>query len=1040
MRHILAVLTLALLAAWPAAAELTLQTVSSDKVFYDPGQEAKFTVVVANPDAAAASASLRVELVSDVATVTALGEQAVTVASQGQSTWTGKATMQPVLGMALRAVLLRDGQPLAAQSDYFSCARSVHQVLQFGVGNHGAWQFSGQIDKIRDTYPRQFAGEVRGNYGNCAEKFGWAPSDFDDMTPSYDRWWAGQTGYNECKPNMVAVINAMHEQGVKVVTYGKQAGGGNVGLETLRRRPDEGMYSNGRYAGDSYDAAALDFYTALGPPHEGEPRPVPGSPEEMEKSGYPGVAWYAPFTPGAQSWADIWWDCSNPWVAELGIGELVGSAKMFGFDGVRFDGEFWAARSQRLDGSWSQPEKVDLEAANLALVRQMKQECWAYNPQYLFGYNAGTTITWSIPAGNIPAQFQEKCKDDGLIADESFAFPSDIPWTLYCARVRAAQEIVHHYGGHYATYAFNRSGNNLYNYLGQYALRSHQMVSYSGPGNEWLNRSATRFARLLWDDSLTTWRGAGEALKISGSRPVWWQEFAAVGDSPEGGARYVIHLINPPESPTTFGKELLPAEPATNVVVRWAGLKGLRQAWVVDMPSATAEEIKPQNGAFDVGDLAYWKILVVDVTTPKPPVTWEPPPAGGTASGPSATDLQIAPPVTPGGDSWRTVVEPERWGGGEDVAQRLPDPTASAGGAVMGKPGGKTGSMAYSYEYPRIPGRYRCTYRLKVADNKVDAPVFQLSTSYSQGAPFPGVVPPTGENKTLKATDFAKPNVYETFTTEFDYADYGFMGCSVNYLGNVQGWWDNLTIDLIRPWTDQQLADFYKNFQRPEGLTKADNATFDVLVVRGLFNREYQIDAATKALEAKQVDAYTAYHQQRGTTLQGYQWDWKQIWDLDVVVLADVETKGLNYGQVLMLSEWVKDGGGLLILGGPLTLGQDDNMKRAWPLLLPVDLKGPWEIRKCEPPLKIAGFAEPAAVMYRHMVTPKADAAVLLKGAGGEPLLVGKGYGKGRVAVFTGTVLGEPPAGAKGFWQTDQWKQELGKAIGWVAGKWSLRG
>ena len=209
-----------------------------------------------------------------------------------------------------------------------------------------------------------------------------------------------------------------------------------------------------------------------------------------------------------------------------------------------------------------------------------------------------------------------------------------------------------------------------------------------------------------------------------------------------------------------------------------------------------------------------------------------------------------------------------------------------------------------------------------------------------------------------------------------------------------------------------------------------------MLLVRGLFDRQYQLDAAVQALPgAKQVDAYTGYHPQQGTMLTGYKWDWKPMWDLDVVVLADVETKGLNYGQVLMLSEWVKEGGGLLILGGPLTLGQDDNMKRAWPLLLPVDLKGPWELRRCTPPVQVAGFGDKASVMYRHMVTPKAGAAVLLKGAGGEPLLVGKGYGKGRVAVFTGTVLGEAPAGSKAFWETDAWKAQLTKAMTWVAGR-----
>jgi len=543
-----------------------------------------------------------------------------------------------------------------------------------------------------------------------------------------------------------------------------------------------------------------------------------------------------------------------------------------------------------------------------------------------------------------------------------------------------------------------------------------------------------RFCRLLWDDSLTTWRGAGEALKVSGSRAVWWQEFAAVGDSPEGGARYVVHLYNPPESATTFGKEQLPAEPASNVAVRWAGLKRLRQAWVVDMQAGSADPVKPAaGGAFQIGEVPYWKILVVDVTTPKPAPVWEQPPAGK-PTGPSATDLQIAPPTGTGGESWRTVVEPERWGGGEDVAERVADPDASAGGAVMGRPGGKTGSMAYTYEYPRIPGRYRCTYRLKVGENQVDATVFQLTTGRSVQSPFPGVGGLHGENTTLKATDFAKPGAYETFTAQFDYADYGFMECQVNYLGGVAGWWDTLTIDLIRPWTDEELAEHYRSFRRPEGLTKSDDGTCDVLVVRGLFNRLYQLDAAIQALPgAKQSDAYTSYHPQQGTRLQGYQWDWGPIWQQDVIVLADVETKGLNYGQVLLLSEWVKDGGGLLILGGPVTLGQDDNMKRAWPLLLPIRLGGPWEIRKCEPPVKIAGLGQ-GAVFYRHVVQPKPGAEVVLQGAGGEPLLVRHVYGKGRVAVFTGTVLGEAPAGTKAFWETPEWTYNLGLVLRWLNG------
>ncbi len=1034
--HLLLVLVvLAGLAVWPAAAELQLQTVRADKIYYEPGAEAHFKVVVVNPDPAESQATLRVELIRDVDTRKTLAEQALTVPAQGEQTWEGSLKLPTVLGMELRATLLRGGQPFGRKSDYFACARSVHQVLQFGHGNHGAWQFSGQIDPIRDTYPAQFAEQLRSTWGNCLEKFAWGPSDFDELTPEEERWWSGQTTYNECKANMIAVINAMHEHGIKVVTYGKAAAGGIAGFERYRRRPDLAPYSNGRFYSENYSAAFLDWIAALGPPHPHEPRPVPGTPEEMEKSGYTGSAAFQRFLPqGGQNWCSIWYDCADPEVAAIGIGELVGSAQMFGFDGVRFDGEFWAGRYRKLDGSWNVDEKANLEAMNVALVQRMKRECWAAKPGYLFGYNAGTDITWSIPLDNTPATFREKCKDDGLIANEAMAFPGDVPWLQYCRTVRREAEIVRYYGGHYATYAFNRSANNLYNCILQYGLRAHLMNAYVGPGWEWVTRSATRFSRLLWDDSLTTWRGAGDALKVSGSRPIWWQEFAAVGDCPEGGTRYVIHLYNPPESPTTLGKEQLPAQPATNVTVRWANLRGLRQAWVVDMQATAAEPSKPANGVFAIGEVPYWKILVVDVTTPKPAPVWEQPP-GGKPTGPSAAELQIAPPPATEGESWRTVVEPERWGGGEDVAERLPDPDASAGGAVRGKPGGKTGPMAYTYEYPRIPGRYRCTYRLKVADNKVDAPVFQLVTNRSVQSPFPGVGGLYGETKTLKATDFKQAGVYETFTTEFDYADYGFMGCGVNYLGGVAGWWDNLIIDLIRPWSDEELAEHYRSFQRPEGLTKTDDGVLDVLVVRGLFNRLYQIDAALKTLpHAKQSDAYTSYHPQQGTRLQGYDWDWQPIWQQDVIVLADVETKGLNYGQVLLLSEWVKDGGGLLILGGPVTLGQDDNMKRAWPLLLPVELSGPWELCKCEPPVKIAGMGD-AAVLYRHLVKPKPGAQVTLQGEGGEPLLVQHPYGQGRVAVFAGTVLGEASAGTKAFWEMPEWVAQLAQTVRWLSGK-----
>ena len=147
-----------------------------------------------------------------------------------------------------------------------------------------------------------------------------------------------------------------------------------------------------------------------------------------------------------------------------------------------------------------------------------------------------------------------------------------------------------------------------------------------------------------------------------------------------------------------------------------------------------------------------------------------------------------------------------------------------------------------------------------------------------------------------------------------------------------------------------------------------------------------------------------------------------------------------------MLREWVKDGGGLVILGGLVTLGQNWNMQRGWPEFLPVELNMPWEIRRCSPSVKFAkpvegsplagvGWDEPPAVFYRHVVKTTPEAVVLLEGDRREPLLVGGPYGKGRVVVFTGTVLGEAPDGEAAFWETTCWPEVLAGAMRWSSGR-----
>jgi uncharacterized membrane protein len=77
----------------------------------------------------------------------------------------------------------------------------------------------------------------------------------------------------------------------------------------------------------------------------------------------------------------------------------------------------------------------------------------------------------------------------------------------------------------------------------------------------------------------------------------------------------------------------------------------------------------------------------------------------------------------------------------------------------------------------------------------------------------------------------------------------------------------------------------------------------------------------------------------------------------------------------------------------------------------------------------------PPTVFYRHIVKAKSAATALLAGDHGEPLLVGTTGGKGRVVVFTGTVLGQPSEGQAAFCTTHAWKPVRAHAVRWAAGK-----
>jgi uncharacterized membrane protein len=161
-----------------------------------------------------------------------------------------------------------------------------------------------------------------------------------------------------------------------------------------------------------------------------------------------------------------------------------------------------------------------------------------------------------------------------------------------------------------------------------------------------------------------------------------------------------------------------------------------------------------------------------------------------------------------------------------------------------------------------------------------------------------------------------------------------------------------------------------------------------------------------------------------------------------VVILSDMSGAEFSAEQIGQLQAYVERGGGLLVLGGPFSLGEGafatDRIAAWLPVALePADLK--WErdgvpvARSAAGSLAAPLVADPQVRVYwLHQVTPRAGATVQLT-AGPYPLLITEQQGQGRIAVFTGTPLGVPAAGQTPFWQADGWLALVRETVHWLA-------
>ncbi|MDD5706433.1 MAG: glutamine amidotransferase [Kiritimatiellae bacterium] len=228
-----------------------------------------------------------------------------------------------------------------------------------------------------------------------------------------------------------------------------------------------------------------------------------------------------------------------------------------------------------------------------------------------------------------------------------------------------------------------------------------------------------------------------------------------------------------------------------------------------------------------------------------------------------------------------------------------------------------------------------------------------------------------------------------------------------------------------------------KSFDKPDFANVARPAPgrFKCLVVFGLYTHILNLDDALAGWKsAGGASPEFTWANCPPNAIESFPGSYEELFGYDVVILSDVNFKAIGGTGFEMLCDYVREGGRLLVTGGPYALGNGEYEGTRVPEMLPVTLSGPFDLKwsgkgkawNLEPAregdslLRGISFENHPKVFWRHLVTPKAGASVVLK-AGGQPALVLGVYGKGTVAVLTLSPTGEPGQGETAWWEWDGW-------------------
>ncbi|MDQ2731773.1 MAG: glutamine amidotransferase [Armatimonadota bacterium] len=234
-----------------------------------------------------------------------------------------------------------------------------------------------------------------------------------------------------------------------------------------------------------------------------------------------------------------------------------------------------------------------------------------------------------------------------------------------------------------------------------------------------------------------------------------------------------------------------------------------------------------------------------------------------------------------------------------------------------------------------------------------------------------------------------------------------------------------------------------------------------VHIVEGMWSQHQKLPEALLALPGRFKVTESTLSSRYGfvCALKGFPLQKEELFKNQVLILANIpadafprEGSWSNMHEVQgrsvdWVEEFVRAGGGVFVLGGNYSLGTGGKIKgTAFEKFLPADVhENDIDFKMQNVPVQLVPVGQHAILqglswqqkpitLFYHDVKPRPDATVVIK-AGDAPIMILGHYGKGKVALFTATLHGDPAKGLVPHWEWESWKRLVQNTVGWLAAK-----